>query len=64
MPNVTISLTAAQIAAIPNSESAVDFTQRKMRGMLDRLIKYNVDKDFESFTAERKAVVVAAEKAR
>jgi hypothetical protein len=35
-----------------------------MRGMLDRLIKYNVDKDFESFTAERKAVVVAAEKAR
>jgi hypothetical protein len=64
MPNVTISLTAAQISAIPNSESAVDFTQRKMRGMLDRLIKYNVDKDFESFTAERKAVVVAAEKAR
>ena len=64
MANVTISLTAAQIAAIPNSESAVDFTQRKMRGMLDRLIKYNIDKDFESFTDTRKAAIVAAEKAR
>ena len=64
MANVTISLTAAQIAAIPNSESAVDFTQRKMRGMLDRLIKYNIDKAFESFTDTRKAAIVAAEKAR
>jgi len=64
MPDVTISLTSEQIAAIPNNENTVAFVQRKMRGMLDRLGVYNVDRDFERFTNERKAAIVAAEKAR
>ena len=64
MPNVTISLTDAQVAAIPDGVSAVEFTERKMRGMLNTLIKTKVDRDFESFTVERKAAIVAAEKAR
>ena len=64
MPNVTISLTDAQIAAIPDGENTVAWVQKKVRALLDRQVYIDVENDFNSFTATRKAAIVAAEKAR